>query len=55
MSILIVLVEISENETKEKQYFFGKLTIIEFIQKANADDTPATIRRVKLSNWYWFF
>ena len=27
--------------------------MIEFIQTTNADDTPATIRQVKLSNWYF--
>ena len=53
-SILIILVEISEEETKEQQNTFFK-TSIEFIKTTNADDTPGTIRRGKLSNQYFKF
>ena len=50
-SILIVVVKISDEKTEER-YFFDQ-TIIEFMQTTNADDTPATIRRAKLSNRYF--
>ena len=54
-SILTVLVEISEEEIKEQQYFFDKQLLNLFKQPMlmASEDTAATIRRVKLSNLYF--
>ena len=49
MSILIVLVEISEEEIKQQQYFFHK-ELLNLFKQPVLIIQPVTILRVKLSN-----
>ena len=52
LAILIVLVKTCEEETKER-YFFCNNYCIYSNKQCWCYDTPATIRQVKVSNWYF--